>query len=104
MLGFKALNITASIVEQYYTSDTVLSVWHEESFSFAQRCHDSAYFHHSHYTEDETEAPGTLCSLPVSHSQYLAQQKEFTLGGGGGLVARIVSDFCNPIDWRQFSH
>ena len=42
VLGFKALNITASVVEQYYTSDTVLSVWREESFSFAQRCHDSA--------------------------------------------------------------
>lgn len=32
MLGFKALKVTVSIVEQYYMPDTALSVWREESF------------------------------------------------------------------------
>ena len=32
VLGFKALKVTVSTVEQYYMPDTVLSVWREESF------------------------------------------------------------------------
>lgn len=73
MLGFKALKITGSIFEQTYMPHTVLRVCHEELFHL----HSNAtiqYLYHSHYTEDETEASGSLGSLPMSHSQYLAEQ------------------------------